>query len=129
MLAFRDRRDWKQFHSRRNLAAALAVESGELQEPPAPLPKNATEEEKQKRQEYADLMGALGSKEQKERDPFELIQNIPMPHGRRYSRIRRKFPANVSQRYFLGYKPHPRTTIALPTRSLRSSIVRCRRLD
>src|SRR5260370_42358727 len=32
ILAFRDERDWKQFHSPRNLAAALAIESGELQE-------------------------------------------------------------------------------------------------
>jgi len=45
---------------------------------PTPLPKNATEEEKKRRQEYADLAGAPGSKEQKERDPFELVQNIPV---------------------------------------------------
>lgn len=32
ILAFRDERNWKQFHSLRNLAAALAIESGELQE-------------------------------------------------------------------------------------------------
>jgi NTP pyrophosphatase (non-canonical NTP hydrolase) len=30
--AFRDERDWGQFHSPRNLAAALAVEASELQE-------------------------------------------------------------------------------------------------
>ena len=32
ILIFRDERNWKQFHSPRNLAAALAIESGELQE-------------------------------------------------------------------------------------------------
>ena len=32
ILAFRDARNWKQFHSPRNLAAAIAIESGELQE-------------------------------------------------------------------------------------------------
>ena len=30
--AFRDERDWAQFHTPRNLAAALAIEVGELQE-------------------------------------------------------------------------------------------------
>ena len=32
ILAFRDRRDWKQFHSVRNLAAGLSIEAAELQE-------------------------------------------------------------------------------------------------
>lgn len=32
ILAFRDERDWAQFHSPRNLAAALAIETSELQE-------------------------------------------------------------------------------------------------
>lgn len=32
ILEFRDERDWKQFHSPRNLAAALSVEAAELQE-------------------------------------------------------------------------------------------------
>ena len=32
ILAFRDERDWAQFHKPRQLAAALAVEAGELQE-------------------------------------------------------------------------------------------------
>ena len=32
VLEFRDAREWVQFHSPRNLAAALAVEAGELQE-------------------------------------------------------------------------------------------------
>lgn len=32
VLAFRDARDWRQFHTPRNLAAALAIEAAELQE-------------------------------------------------------------------------------------------------
>ena len=32
VLAFRDARDWKQFHTLKNLAAGLAIEAGELQE-------------------------------------------------------------------------------------------------
>ena len=32
ILAFRDERDWAQFHKPKNLAAALAVEAAELQE-------------------------------------------------------------------------------------------------
>jgi len=32
IVAFRDARDWAQFHTPRNLAAALAVEAAELQE-------------------------------------------------------------------------------------------------
>jgi NTP pyrophosphatase (non-canonical NTP hydrolase) len=32
ILVFRDERNWKQFHTPRNLAAAIAIESGELQE-------------------------------------------------------------------------------------------------
>lgn len=32
ILAFRDQRDWSQFHTPRNLAAALAIEAAEVQE-------------------------------------------------------------------------------------------------
>lgn len=32
IVAFRDARDWKQFHTPKNLAAAIAIESAELQE-------------------------------------------------------------------------------------------------
>ena len=33
ILAFRDARGWRQFHTPRHLAAAIAIEAGELQEP------------------------------------------------------------------------------------------------
>lgn len=32
ILAFRDERDWAQFHTPKNIAAALAIEAAELQE-------------------------------------------------------------------------------------------------
>jgi dCTP diphosphatase len=32
VVAFRDARDWQQFHTPKNLSAALAIEAGELQE-------------------------------------------------------------------------------------------------
>lgn len=32
LLAFREARDWRQFHTPRQLAAALAIEAGELQQ-------------------------------------------------------------------------------------------------
>ena len=32
IVAFRDERDWAQFHTPKNLAAALAIEASELQE-------------------------------------------------------------------------------------------------
>jgi len=32
IVEFRDNRDWEQFHTPRNLAAAIAVKAGELQE-------------------------------------------------------------------------------------------------
>jgi NTP pyrophosphatase (non-canonical NTP hydrolase) len=32
ILKFRDQRDWKQFHTPKNLAAAIAIEAAELQE-------------------------------------------------------------------------------------------------
>ena len=32
LVAFRDARDWKQFHDSKNLATALSIEVGELKE-------------------------------------------------------------------------------------------------
>jgi putative tributyrin esterase len=46
--------------------------------PATPMPANATEEEKKNRQDYIARMGEPGSKEQKERDVFELAQTIPV---------------------------------------------------
>jgi putative tributyrin esterase len=61
--------------------AAIGSFSGALsaahQEPP-PLAANATEVERKDRQQYEDLVGKFGSKEQKDRDPFELAAKIPV---------------------------------------------------
>ena len=60
--------------------ASIGSFSGALsaahQEPP-PLAANATEAERKDRQQYEDLVGKFGSKEQKDRDPFELAAKIP----------------------------------------------------
>jgi putative tributyrin esterase len=46
--------------------------------PAEALPKSPTEEEKKQIQEYTDLMGSPGSKEQKARDIFELAQQVTL---------------------------------------------------
>jgi putative tributyrin esterase len=61
--------------------AAIGSFSGSLAYghfPPEALPKTPTDEEKKKIQEYTDLMGAPGSKEQKARDIFEVAQQVPV---------------------------------------------------
>jgi hypothetical protein len=45
---------------------------------PIKLPANATEQDRKNLQEYVALVGAFGSKEQKDRDPFELANKIPV---------------------------------------------------
>jgi S-formylglutathione hydrolase FrmB len=44
----------------------------------APIPANATAQDRQNRQDYVALVGEPGSKDQKARDPFELLQTIPV---------------------------------------------------
>ena len=60
LLEFREERDWKQFHSARNLAAALSVEASELLEhfiwaSDAQTPQIATERRAEIRHEMADI--------------------------------------------------------------------------
>ena len=58
LLAFRDERDWKQFHDPKNLACALSIEAAELNE--LFLWKNATESREadveRVREEVADVL-------------------------------------------------------------------------
>jgi putative tributyrin esterase len=65
----------------RDQFAAIGSFSGALafgHAKPEPMPANATEEDKRHWQEYQELMGAPGSKEQKARDVFELAQQVPV---------------------------------------------------
>jgi putative tributyrin esterase len=65
----------------RDQFAAIGSFSGSLAAahfPPEAIPKNPTDEEKKKIQEYIGWMGAPGSKEEKARDVFELVQQIPV---------------------------------------------------
>ncbi len=55
LVAFRDARDWKQFHNPKDLAVALSIESGELLE--AFLWKSSVEASKDKiEEELADVI-------------------------------------------------------------------------
>jgi len=64
-----------------DMFAAIGSFSGALGAAHAELPAlaaDATEEMKKARQYYLALIGPLGSKERKDRDPFELAANIPL---------------------------------------------------
>jgi putative tributyrin esterase len=65
---------WDQFAAIGSFSGSVAY--GHF--PAGSIPKNPTDEEKKKIQEYVDLMGAPGSREQKARDVFELAQQIPV---------------------------------------------------
>jgi S-formylglutathione hydrolase FrmB len=65
---------WDQFAAIGSFSGSVAY--GHF--PAGSIPKNSTDEEKKKIQEYVDLMGAPGSREQKARDVFELAQQIPV---------------------------------------------------
>ena len=55
LIAFRDERDWKQFHNPKDLAAAISIESAELLE--AFLWKTAEEASQEKiKEELADVL-------------------------------------------------------------------------
>ncbi len=61
LLAFRDERDWRQFHDPKNLAAAIAIEAAELQEiflwcKVEESRQRATEKKKEVADEIADIM-------------------------------------------------------------------------
>jgi NTP pyrophosphatase (non-canonical NTP hydrolase) len=74
ILRFRDARDWAQFHNPKDLAAALAIEAGELQE--AYLWKGPKDADPAKvREELADvLMYALLLAHEAKIDPAEAIR-------------------------------------------------------
>lgn len=59
LLAFRDARDWKQFHTSKNLAAAISIEAAELNE--LFLWKTADESEKVDRSKIADELADIMS--------------------------------------------------------------------
>lgn len=61
VVAFRDDRDWKQFHSPRNLAASISIEAGELLElfqwsADSTLESDVAERRSDLRRELADVL-------------------------------------------------------------------------
>lgn len=76
LIAFRDERDWKQFHDTKNLAVALSIEAAELNE--LFLWKSVEEAEKVDQQklkeELADILSfAFLLAEKHNLDPFEIV--------------------------------------------------------
>jgi NTP pyrophosphatase (non-canonical NTP hydrolase) len=84
LLAFRDARDWKQFHNPKDLAAALSIEAGELLE--CFLWKQAEEAEGVAvRQELADVFAyALLLAEHYGLDPAQLVLEKVRTNEARY---------------------------------------------
>lgn len=78
LIAFRDERDWKQFHDTKNLAVALSIEAAELNE--LFLWKSVEEAEKVDQQklkeELADILSfAFLLAEKHNLDPFEIVSD------------------------------------------------------
>jgi len=84
LLAFRNERDWEQFHNPKDLALAINVEAGELLE--LFLWKNATEANKEKvKEELADVFAyAFLLAEQYNLDVKEIILEKIKKNGEKY---------------------------------------------
>ena len=81
IITFRDDRDWSQFHSARNLIAAINVEAGELQEAVLWMADHEVEAmlESDKRERITDeladiLIYSLLLSAELDEDPIELIE-------------------------------------------------------
>lgn len=64
LIAFRDERDWQQFHNPKDLAAALSIEAAELQElflwkQPGALELDCPEQQERLEEEVADVAAYL----------------------------------------------------------------------
>lgn len=92
IVAFRDERDWAQFHTARNLAAALAIEAAELQEVmlwKSDQQVDALLTESKGRRELQDELGdvlifALLLAHRCEIDPLKAIQEKLVVNGAKY---------------------------------------------
>jgi NTP pyrophosphatase (non-canonical NTP hydrolase) len=84
ILAFRDARDWKQFHNLKDLSAGLAIEASELQE--VFLWKSAQEGDPQKiKEELADILSyALLIANEAGLDPIEIIEDKLKVNAQKY---------------------------------------------
>ena len=84
ILAFRDARDWKQFHNLKDLSAGLAIEASELQE--VFLWKSAQEGDPKKiKEELADILSyALIIANEAGLDPIEIIEDKLKVNAQKY---------------------------------------------
>ncbi len=84
LIAFRDARDWAQFHNAKDLAVALNIEAGELLE--AFLWKNAEDADAEKvKEELADVFAyALLLAEKYNFDVAEIVAQKIEKNGRKY---------------------------------------------
>ena len=84
LIAFRDERDWAQFHNPKDLAVALNIEAGELLE--AFLWKNADDADIEKvKEELADVIAyALLIAEKYKFDITEIVTSKIEENGKKY---------------------------------------------
>lgn len=95
LVEFREERDWAQFHTPRNLAAAVSIEAGELQEHFLWEDEGATEPDSDSlenmRDEIADvLIFALLFCHEADIDPARAVR-------RKLDKNRRKYPVNKAR--------------------------------
>jgi NTP pyrophosphatase (non-canonical NTP hydrolase) len=87
LITFRDERDWKQFHDSKNLALALSIEAGELNE--LFLWKKDSEAEQvdleKLKEELADVLSfAFLLAEKHHLNPFEIVADKIKQNAQKY---------------------------------------------
>lgn len=87
LLAFRDERDWEQFHDSKNLALALSIEAGELNE--LFLWKKESEAENvnldKLKEELADVLSfAFLLADKHQLDPFQIVSDKIDKNAQKY---------------------------------------------
>lgn len=87
LIAFRDERDWAQFHDSKNLALALSIEAGELNE--LFLWKKEHEAEQinleKLKEELADVLSfAFLLAEKHQLDPFQIVSDKIDKNAQKY---------------------------------------------
>lgn len=87
LLAFRDERDWEQFHDSKNLALALSIEAGELNE--LFLWKKESEVENvnldKLKEELADVLSfAFLLADKHQLDPFQIVSDKIDKNAQKY---------------------------------------------
>ena len=102
LLAFRDARDWMQFHNPKDLAVAIAAEAGELMQHFVwKTPQQAEQEAVAKRAEIADEIADVAIL------LFELAHNLDIPLAQavqaKLDRNEKRYPADKARGNNLKY--------------------------